>query len=140
MSKNTKHLPIYKASYELVKLLTDAARNFSRDFRPTLGLTINREAVDLVLYVYRANAAENKTELIKQVLEKIQVLEMLVQMSFDLKLISMKIYIACIEITDSISNQAGGWLKYANKGRIAQQSTDRRRPDSECATVRSAAP
>ena len=118
MSKNTKHLPIYKAGYDLVKTITDAVRHFSRDFRPTLGATMSKEAVDLVLYIYRANAAQDKLEHIEKVLEKMQVTEMLVQMAFDLRLISPTVYSRCIDITESIGKQAGGWKNYASRGNI----------------------
>lgn len=115
MSKNTKHLPIYKASYSLVKIITSATRDFSRAFRPTLGAHMTKEAIDLILCVYRANAARNKAEHIRQAQEKIQVLEMLVQMAFDLHLINAEVYAQCIDITEDIGKQAGGWLKFAER-------------------------
>lgn len=122
MAKNTKHLPIYKMSYELVKIITDSARHFSRDFRPTLGATMSKEALDLVLCVYRANAATDKVEHIELMLEKMQVLEMLIQMSFDLRLLSPTVYAACIDMTESIGKQAGGWKKFAERGSIPRSN------------------
>ena len=67
MSKNTKHLPIYKASYALVKLISSSTKDFSRAYRPTLGAQMNAEAMALVLSVFRANAALHKAEYIRDI-------------------------------------------------------------------------
>ena len=120
MTANTKNLPIYKAGYELVRLVTDRVRYFTKDFRPTLGRKIQDEAVSLVLNVYKANAAENKSPYITIILEHTMVVEMLVQMSFDLRLIPPKDYAKAIEITGSLAKQAKGWKKYSERSRIQE--------------------
>lgn len=84
----TKRLPIYNSCFELVKFVTEHVRHFSRDYRPTLGRRMQDQAVSLILYVYQANAAERKADHIEKILENAQVLDMLLQTSFDLKLIN----------------------------------------------------
>lgn len=111
MSKS-KHLPIYRVGYQLLSLVTDLVRNFSRDFRPTLGHRLQGESVALVLQVYRANAAEEKGSHIAHLLETLQVVEMLLQLCSDMRLISIKQYASTIVLTDDIGRQAGGWKKY----------------------------
>ncbi|MBZ5757936.1 four helix bundle protein [Pseudomonas sp. S5(2021)] len=115
MSKS-KNLPIYRASYELLSLVTELIRHFARDFRPSLGQRLHNEAVLLVLMIYRANAAEDKLPHIGKLLETLQVVEMLLQLSADLKLISLKQYARSAELTADIGRQAGGWQKFAASG------------------------
>ena len=111
MAKGTKHLPIYVASKNLMQEVTSAVKDFPRNFRPTLGAMIMGEALELLLYIYRANAAQDKTPHITQALEKAQVTETLMQLAFDLKLVSPEIYITCIDLTEYIGRQGGGWRK-----------------------------
>lgn len=111
MTFRTKDIAIYKSGYKLVKLVTELTRHYPRDFRPTLGKMIQEEAVSLILYVYKANAARDKLDHIDSILEKLLVVEMLMQMSFDLHLINQQGYTDTIEITGNIGAQAGGWRK-----------------------------
>ena len=113
MPKNTKHLPIYKASYDLLQLVTQLAKNFSRDYRPTLGNRLHAECVNLVVLVYRANAAAEKAPHIVAMLETLEVVEMMLQLASDLHLISRSQYARTVPLTDGIGRQAGGWAKYA---------------------------
>lgn len=111
MSK-TKQLPIYRVGYQLLSLVTELVRHFNRDFRPSLGHRLHGEAVALVLQVYRANVAEDKSPHITELLETLQVVEMLLQLSCDLRLISVKQYAQTVTLTDDIGRQAGGWRKF----------------------------
>lgn len=115
---NTKHLPIYKSGYELVMLITEQVRHFSRDFRPTLGRRMQDEAMNMVMRVYRANVARDKVPHITLILESAAMLEMQLQLAFDLRLISPKGYARAIEITEGVQRQAGGWRKSSEHSRI----------------------
>lgn len=76
-----KHLPIYKTTYELLQLVTNASRAFAKDFRYTLGARLREECVELVLQIYRANASRLRRAAIESVLERIQVLELLLRLA-----------------------------------------------------------
>ena len=110
-----QHLPIYRVGYELLQLVTELVRHFARDFRPTLGRRLHAECVNLVLLVYRANAARDKRAHLSALLESLHVVEMLLQLSSDLHLISRAQYARTIPLTDEIGRQAGGWAKFANQ-------------------------
>lgn len=109
----TKHLPIYKVGYDLLHMVTPLIKNFSRDYRPTLGQRLHAECVNLVALVYRANAARDKQPHIAALLESLEVVEMLLQLSSDLRLISRAQFARTVPLTDSIGRQAGGWAKHA---------------------------
>lgn len=108
-------LPIYKTSYELMKLVVESVRHFPRDFRPTLGARLNDESVKLVVAIYKANAAIDKRACIAELLESLQVVELLLKLSFDLRLIATKQYSKSVEITGEVGKQAGGWKKFAER-------------------------
>lgn len=40
-----KHLPIYKSTYELLEIITRKTKNFSRDFKYSLGDKIRNECI-----------------------------------------------------------------------------------------------
>lgn len=104
----TKHLPIYKVGYDLLQMVTQLIKHFSRDYRPTLGNRLHAECVNLVVLVYRANAARDKAPHLDALLESLQVVEMLLQLASDLHLISRGQYARTMPLTDGIGKQAGG--------------------------------
>lgn len=106
-----KHLPIYKTTYELLQLVTVATRDFSKDFRYSLGQKLREECVELVLLIYRANSNQARRTVITAVLERLQVLELLLRLCKDLRLLSIKQFSSACELTDSLGRQASGWLK-----------------------------
>ena len=110
-----RDLPIYHAGYALLKLVTEAVGHFPRDHRATLGNRIQTEAVGLVIQVYRANAAVDKRAHIGQLLESLEVVELMAQLLFDMKLISPEVLAQFCEILPNIGKQAGGWKKYADR-------------------------
>ena len=141
MAKNTKHIPVYVASRELAKLIFEQVKEFPRDYRPTLGNIMAKEALELILHIYRANVAENKAPHLTIALEKLQVTEMLLQTAHDLKLISVSKYAESIDLTESIGKQAGGWRKSSAKVIIeCSNQSPQQRPDFAYAKAYATAP
>lgn len=106
-----KHLPIYKTTYELLHLITQASTGFPKDFRYSLGQKLREECVELVLLIYRANSNRARRAAIEAVQERLQVLELLLRLSKDLRLLSIKQFSSACELADSLGRQASGWLK-----------------------------
>jgi len=119
----TKDLPIYKAGYDLVKLITDRVRHFPRDYRPTLGKIMQEEAISLVLSVYQANAATDKIPHLEGVLERLSTLEMLTQLAMDFGQLPPNAFAEAVDILGSIGRQAGGWKNYAKRTSIEPQQS-----------------
>jgi hypothetical protein len=108
----TSELPIYRVTYQLLERITKYARNFPRDMKLSLAGRLQQECVELVLNVYRANAArQGRAQYINVVLERVQVVELLIRLCRDLHLVSTAQYAAVIELTDQIGRQAQGWRK-----------------------------
>jgi hypothetical protein len=104
-------LPIYKVAYDLLTAVTMSTRNMPRDFKASIGGKIREECVELVVLVYRANVARDKTPHLVVLLERVQVAELLLRLSKDMRLISVKHYAEAIALTDQIGKQANGWRK-----------------------------
>jgi len=106
-------LPIYKLAYDLLSVTTDITRNIPRDFKRLIGEKVREECVEILVLIFRANVARNKTTHIEDLLERLQVVELLLRLSKDKHFISTKQYARAIEITDGIGRQATGWKKHA---------------------------
>jgi hypothetical protein len=108
-----QQLPIYKVAYELLDLITDLAKNMPRDFKVSIGGTLRDEVVKITVLVFRANVARAKAMHLESLIERLQVIELLLRLSRDKRLISTGQYARSVELTDSIGKQAGGWRRSA---------------------------
>lgn len=104
-------LPIYKVAYDLLGVVTDATRNMPRDYKATIGAQIRSECVELTVLIFRANTSRDKTSHLERSLERLQVVELLLRLARDKRLISTGQYAQTIRLTDSLGKQANGWRK-----------------------------
>ena len=55
-------LPVYKDTYKLIIKIFEYTKDFSREYKYTLGQDMKRDALQLVRSIYRANKSANKKE------------------------------------------------------------------------------
>ena len=110
-----QHLPIFKLSYELLGRVMLATKEFPRDHKYTLGQKLRDEVISVIVLVYRANSSERKVSIIGELLEKILVVELLVRLSHDMRILSTKHYASLVEMTESLARQAEDWKKSSSK-------------------------
>ena len=110
-----KHLPIYKGTYDLLLRIMIATKDFPREYKYTLGQKLKDEVMDLVLYIYRANNGADKTAFIGIILERIQLIEVMLRLSHDMHVLTRGHYVGLVEMTDSLARQAQGWLKSSGR-------------------------
>lgn len=106
-----KDLPIYKAAYDLLSVAADVTRNFPRDFKRSIGEKVRDECVEIIVLIFKANVAQHKIPHIENLLERVQVVELLLRLSRDKRFISTRQYSSVIDITDTIGKQSTGWKK-----------------------------
>ena len=106
-----KDLPIYKAAYDLFGVAVEITKNFPRDFKRLMGDKVREECVEIIVLIFKANVAAQKILYIDLLLERLQVIELILRLSRDKRFISTKQYAGVIEITESIGKQASGWKK-----------------------------
>ena len=54
------NLPVYKESYDLLLELFRYTKEFSRDYKYTLGENIKKEVVEMITHIYKANSSIEK--------------------------------------------------------------------------------
>lgn len=108
-----KHLPIYKTAYELLEMTVRVTKQFPRDFKFSLGDKIRTEVIDLVVFIFKANSSKKeRIEHATKILERIEVIELLVRLTKDLRLITVKQFSEIVFLSDSLGRQAQGWIKH----------------------------
>ena len=55
-------LPVYKDTYKPILKIFEFTKDFSREYKYTLGQDMKRDALQFVRSVYKANKAANKKE------------------------------------------------------------------------------
>jgi hypothetical protein len=118
-----KHLPIYRLTYELLQIVAKVTKDLPKEYKFTLGQKIKNEVIEMVVLIYRANSTENKAPIIDTFLERLQVVELLVRLCHDLRIMSTKSYASIVEKTESLGKQAQGWKKSATRPKAAVNKT-----------------
>lgn len=106
-------LPIYKVAYDLLITVTDLVKHMPRDFKRSIGGELGQECVRIVVLIFRANSARDKRPHLDELIERLQVAELLLRLSRDMRLISTAGYAKAVELTNSVGKQAGGWRRSA---------------------------
>jgi len=102
-----KHLPIYKTTYELLEMVTRKTKDFPRDFKYSLGDKLRNECIELVIFIYKANTLrQQRKEHLQQILERVQVIELMLRLSKDLRLFNVAAFSEIVLLTDSLARQA----------------------------------
>ncbi len=68
-------LPVYKDVYNLILLLYKYTREFSREYKYTIGQDLKRDSLELVRGVYRVNKASDKAVHSVQLLDDFELIK-----------------------------------------------------------------
>jgi hypothetical protein len=108
-----QHLPIYKQTYDLLVRVTEITRGYPRDFKP-FASKIREQVMEVVLLIYRANSVRaERARLLERIVELMQVIELSLRLSCDMRLITKVQFSSVVAMTDSVIRQASGWRKNA---------------------------
>ena len=55
-------LPVYRDVYKLILMIFECTKDFSKEYKYTLGQDMKRDALQLVRNIYRAKKSANKKE------------------------------------------------------------------------------
>ena len=108
------NLPVYKSSYDLLLLIFELVKNFTKEYKYTLWDIIKREIINMISNIYKANRKKQKTKNIILAREKVEVLRLYFRLWKDLKIISLKQFIDINILLESISKQLTAWEKSYN--------------------------
>jgi len=105
------HLPVYKISYELLILIFRITKDFSREYKYTIGQEVKKESIEMITNIYRANSRVDKKELIQKAGENIEVIRLYFRLLKDLQQIGVKKLVSANEKIESISKQLNAWSR-----------------------------
>lgn len=109
-----QHLPIYKTVYELLQLVVRLTAHFPRAHKHSMGEQLRREVVEMVVYVFKANSSRTcRAAHAGELLERLQVVQLLLRLAKDLRLLSVAQFAETVALSDSLGRQAQGWIKSA---------------------------
>src|SRR5574344_1436116 len=104
--------PILKSTYALLQLTTRVLAGFTRDFKYSLGDKLRNEVVGLVLFVCKAKACDLEKEAhVIQIMEQLQIINLLMRISKDMRLVTIKQFSEVVVLTDSIGREAQYMVK-----------------------------
>ncbi len=106
-------LPIYREAYELLLQVTKITQNYPRGYRQGLARDICLNAQSLVNLIFQANCTTDKHPILLMLREQLQVMQLQLRLSKDLRLISAGQFGVTVALLDAIGRQQTGWLKYA---------------------------
>ena len=113
---------IYKATYDLSKLVTELVSNMRRNYKADLGADLRKHCMTLVKRTYQANTREDKVLVLQRMREEVEEVNLSLRLAVDLRLISRGQYARAIALTTSIAKQANGWQKHSESALAAGSS------------------
>jgi len=105
------HLPVYKASYDLLLEIFRFTKNFNREYKYTIGESIKKETVNMITHIYRANTNYGKKDVIQKARENVEVIRLFLRLLKDLRQISIGKFVQINENIESVSKQLAAWQK-----------------------------
>lgn len=106
------NLSIYRASYDLLVELFRFTKDFSREYKFTLGESIKKETVEMITNIYRANSSfAGRKEKIQSARENVEVIRLFLRLLKDLRQADLKKFVFLNEKIESVSRQLAGWEK-----------------------------
>ncbi len=110
---------IYRATYDLAKLVTTLVANMPRNYKADFGSELRRRCMALVMRTYDANTSQDRAPILQRMRQEVEAVNLCLRLSMDLRLISAKQYANAITLTASIGKQATGWLRHSQRPPVA---------------------
>ena len=104
-------LPVYKATYDLLLAIFQFTKEFSKEYKYTVGESIKKETIELLTLIYRANTRHQKDDVLQMAREQIEVIRLLIRVMKDMKQISIEKVVKINLAVENVSKQLTGWQK-----------------------------
>ena len=110
-----EHLPIFKSAIDLAVYIEQIVAGFPRYHKYTLGSELRTLAHKIVLLVVKANNAQDKRPLLKELMDVEEEMKILVHISKEVKAFhSFNSFETCIRHLDNVIRQSAGWMRSQN--------------------------
>ena len=109
-------LPVYKSSYDLLLELFRFTKDFNKEYKYTIGESIKKEIMSMIINIYKANSKKQKLPHIQSARENIEVIRVFLRLLQDLKQVNTKKFVKLNSLCESVSKQLVAWEKYNKNG------------------------
>jgi len=106
-------LPLYRDTYQLILKVYEITKEFSKEYKYTLGQDMKRDALQLIRSIYRANKHHNRAEHLEVFLDELELLKLEIRLCVDMKLVPMRKQAVLSELLEMIGKQVTGWRNAA---------------------------
>ena len=106
-------LPVYRDTYQLILKVFEITKDFSKEYKYTLGQDMKRDALYLIRSIYRANKHKNRIEHLEAFLDELELLKLEIRLCVDLKLLSIRRQAQLSALLDCVGKQVTGWRNAA---------------------------
>ena len=106
-------LPVYRDTYQLILKVYEITKEFSKEYKYTLGQEMKRDALQLIRSIYRANKHHNRAEHLEVFLDELELLKLEIRLCVDMKLVPMRKQAVLSELLERIGKQVTGWRNAA---------------------------
>src|SRR5665811_588529 len=86
-------LPVYKATYDLLLEMFQFTKDFSKDYKYTVGESLKKETIELLTLIFRANSKTDKQLVLQEARERIEVIRLFIRLMKDMHQISVKKFV-----------------------------------------------
>jgi hypothetical protein len=104
-------LPVYESTYDLLLGIFEFTKSFSEEYKYTVGESLKKETIDLLILIYRVNMRQDKVGVLQEAKERIEVIRLLIRLMKDLHQISLKKFVTINTIVAEVAKQLTGWHK-----------------------------
>lgn len=104
-------LPVYKATYDLLLAIFQFTKDFSKEYKYTVGESLKKETIELLTLIYRANTRYQKSDVLQMAREQIEVIRLLIRVMKDMKQINLQKFVKINQAVENVSKQLNGWQK-----------------------------
>ena len=117
-------LPIFLSTYKLLLDLYQTTSKYDKNYKYSLGQSIQEDAMSMVRVMYRANHRENKVADLEDFLGVFELVKLQIRLSKDLNQISIKKMAHLSTLTTDIARQAAAWVKHEKQRAVKYTGTE----------------
>ncbi len=86
-------------------------QGFKKEYKYTVGETLKKETIDLLVLIYRANSRYDKQAVLQTAREQIEVIRLMIRLMKDMRQITLEQFVQINSTVETVSKQLNAWQK-----------------------------
>jgi hypothetical protein len=96
--------PVYNATCNLLLSISQFTKEFSKEYKSTVGESLKKDTIELVNLIYRANTRHQKADVIQMAREQIELICLLIRFMKGMNKINLETFVEIIQTAENVSN------------------------------------